>query len=138
MPTEVVGPRHEMIGSFHNGRGEFFDQELLEGRSIFVRFHLVRHQTELVAVGAGLLGGRGSDVGDQLGHGVHPYQLSGQTGQLTTAPREDLVSVQSKSAGSRRSHCSRFCLSPPAPIVRGTVEFLNGEPPTRTELRRTA
>ncbi len=27
-----------MIGSFQNGRGEFFDQEVFEGRSIFVRF----------------------------------------------------------------------------------------------------
>ncbi len=27
-----------MIGGFQNGRGEFFDQEVFEGRSIFVRF----------------------------------------------------------------------------------------------------
>jgi hypothetical protein len=27
-----------MVGSFENGRGEFYDQELFEGRSIFVRF----------------------------------------------------------------------------------------------------
>lgn len=27
-----------MIGSFHGGRGEFYDQELLEGRAIYVRF----------------------------------------------------------------------------------------------------
>jgi hypothetical protein len=27
-----------MIGEFKNGRGEFYDQEMFEGRSIFVRF----------------------------------------------------------------------------------------------------
>ena len=27
-----------MIGEFSNGRGEFYDQEMFEGRSIFVRF----------------------------------------------------------------------------------------------------
>lgn len=27
-----------MIGSFENGRGEFYDQEMFEGRSIYVRF----------------------------------------------------------------------------------------------------
>ena len=27
-----------MIGEFKNGRGEFFDQELLNGRAIYVRF----------------------------------------------------------------------------------------------------
>jgi hypothetical protein len=27
-----------MIGSFKNGRGEFYDQEMFEGRSIYVRF----------------------------------------------------------------------------------------------------
>jgi len=26
------------VGSFENGRGEFFDQEVFEGRSIFVRY----------------------------------------------------------------------------------------------------
>jgi hypothetical protein len=27
-----------MIGQFTNGRGEFFDQELIQGRAIYVRF----------------------------------------------------------------------------------------------------
>jgi len=48
------------VGAFANGRGEFYNDETLDGRAILVRF-------VISPLRAGVLGGRWQDVGSELG-----------------------------------------------------------------------
>ena len=57
------------IGSFKNGRGEFYDQETYKGRTILVPLHLDRDHHQFAALRAVVFGGRGEDVGSELDYG---------------------------------------------------------------------
>ena len=59
------------VGEFKQGRGEFYDQETINGRAIFVRFVISADLRRLVPLRAGVLGRRREDVGDQLDRGRH-------------------------------------------------------------------
>jgi hypothetical protein len=60
-----------MIGGFENGRGEFYDQEMFEGRSIYVRYIWSDIYRDLLPVGTSLLRGWWKNLGNQLDHGIH-------------------------------------------------------------------
>ncbi len=60
-----------MFGRFSGRRGEFFGQEVLDGRAIYVRFVFSGDHRELVPLRAGLLRGRRQDLGGQLDCSLH-------------------------------------------------------------------
>ena len=66
-----------MVGKFDGPRGEFYSQEVFEGRHIFNRFHLERRLFGFLPLGTGILGRWRQDLGDQLDHEVHPSGVTG-------------------------------------------------------------
>ena len=58
-----------MVGRFEDGRGEFYNQELHEGRAVYARFIWSDITATCLPVGAGAVARRRQDLGDQLDHG---------------------------------------------------------------------
>ena len=60
-----------VVGSFSGDTGVFEGDDTFEGRPIRVRFTWSRVDDAEPALGAGVLGRRRRDLGDELGHGLH-------------------------------------------------------------------
>jgi len=55
------------VGEFEKGRGDFYDQESTNGKTILVRFLHLGHHARHGAIRAGIFRGRRQDLGNPTG-----------------------------------------------------------------------
>ena len=103
-----------------DGRGEFYGQESLDGRAIFVRFVISAITPDFVPFRAVLLGRRRQDLGAQLGRDGHPGQggtrhsaLSERPGSLPrmTEPRSRYSSRRTSAIATSPTICRLSALT---------------------------
>ena len=80
------------IGEFKNGRGEFYNQDTLNGRSIFVKFIIQCESARRLQVRAVVFRRRWPDLGAELDRDRHAgKELNGAARRAATDPQRGMI-----------------------------------------------